>query len=206
MDFPGVYGLQVIATKPGWNRIVPSPLNAPCEPVDLADPLVLGVLEDVIFEMFRTMYGTFGVGLAAPQIGIRWQLAVIDTCDKEDPRAGRIVLVNPRILVDDATKTVAGNETCLSIPNHEGTVPRYERIRVENRTLSGELETLEAEGFFARVIQHETDHLQGKTYLDRLTPGAAPDTNTPTTVARRAARVIESLNVRELLSHECRPR
>ncbi len=199
MSFPGVHGLQVVAIKPSWNRIVPSVLNEPCEPVDLGDERVLGILEDVIFEMFRTMYGTFGVGLAAPQVGIRWQLAVIDTGNKEDPRQGRIVLVNPRVTAGANTKMVPDKETCLSVPYHEGSVPRFERIHVEQVTLAGEAERFEAEGFFARVIQHETDHLFGKTYLDRLEDGAPPDCDTPAVVARRAAKVVESLNVRGLL-------
>lgn len=116
-------------------------------------------------DMKATMYAESGVGLAAPQVGISSRLIVIDPSERRD---SPIVMVNP-VIVDASGKDVA-EEGCLSIPGVRAKVRRCVRLVVEFETLSGEKTGLEAEGFAARVIQHEIDHLDGKLFVDRLGP------------------------------------
>ena len=101
-----------------------------------------------------------GVGLAAPQIGIAKQAVVIRT--EED---GYYEMINPHILSGEGRED--GWEGCLSIPGVEGLVPRQQKISVAYKDRQGKAMQLEAEGFFARVIQHEYDHLMGVLFTDR---------------------------------------
>lgn len=194
------YLLQVIATKPGWRGVVPCTVHEPCRPVPLEDAGVRDALEDVIYEMFCTLYGSFGLGLAAPQVGIPWRLAVIDTAymlpvgrtGEAFPRteARRLVLINPEIVETAGEAHEAGVENCLSLPGHMGDVPRFARVRLKNHTPSGEEEHIDAGGFLGRVIQHEMDHLDGRTYPDRLSDAAALQ---PQTGGRFAGRAREAM-------------
>ena len=223
--------LQIVTQKPAWHRLVPSVLDQSCLPVDLADAGVRGVLEDVVYEMFRTLYSSFGVGLAAPQVGIRWQLAIIDTAHlngpvgpaRPEPQRRRLILINPEILDadteageggndnDDSKKNLeSGTETCLSLPGYEGEVDRPVRVRVRNRTLDGGSETIEADGFLARVILHEMDHLNGCLFLDRLPSMTGEDSPQPKVTeggARgpRVRAVLSELRVSELLQAPISP-
>lgn len=126
-------------------------------------------LQRLIDDMTVTMYEYEGVGIAAPQVHVSKQLAVIEV--RGDSRADRpiphTVLINPRIL--NLSKTLREDwEGCLSVKDLRGRVPRAEWVDVEFLNRKGEKVRLHAEGFFARVIQHECDHLAGKVFLDRM--------------------------------------
>jgi peptide deformylase len=198
MDELGYYFLPVIAVKPRWNRKIPSFLNEECNSVDLENLDTLEVLSDVIFEMFRTMYATYGVGLAAPQVGISWQLAVIDTKNSDNHNSGCIILINPEIVETYDGETESDQEGCLCVPFYRGKVYRQKKIRVKNYTLTGEVEFIEAEGFFARVIQHEMDHLKGKLYIDddRIESLDPEEGGVVTSGARRS---VSKLKVKKIL-------
>jgi peptide deformylase len=135
------------------------------------DRIAAADTQRLIDDMIETMHEYDGVGLAAPQVHVGLRLAVIEVTE-EDERAEvavpLTVLVNPvmRPLVED---TVAGWEGCLSIPDLRGRVPRFRRVELRALDREGKPFRLEATGFFARVIQHECDHLDGAVYLDRMT-------------------------------------
>lgn len=110
--------------------------------------------------MFETMYAAKGIGLAAPQIGRTERLAVVDVDDNP------LVIINPEVVhVEGKAK---GEEGCLSIPDVYGDVERPERVRVRAMGLDGEEFEVEADGLFARCLQHEIDHLHGKLFVDYL--------------------------------------
>jgi peptide deformylase len=116
--------------------------------------------------MVETMIEYSGVGLAAPQVHESLSIAVIESHGAR----GRIpltVLVNPEVTFVDQNR-VEDWEGCLSIPDLRGRVPRANRLRVDAWNRHGEPLRITAEGFFARVIQHEHDHLMGSVYLDRM--------------------------------------
>ena len=127
--------------------------------------------QDLIDNMIETMREYDGVGLAAPQIHISKQIAVIEVNDNprypDMPKVPLTVLINPR-LTSRSKKIVKGWEGCLSIPDLRGIVPRNASLICEALDREGKPIKLDAEGFFARVIQHEWDHLQGNVYLDRM--------------------------------------
>jgi peptide deformylase len=114
-------------------------------------------------EMFDLMYENHGIGLAAPQVGLSKRLLVIDVREDGQPV---YVMINPRIVKREGD--VPGEEGCLSFPDVFGEVKRAERIEVAYVDRDGEERILEAEGMFARVIQHEIDHLNGVLFIDRL--------------------------------------
>ena len=119
-----------------------------------------------IDDMLETMVEYYGVGLAAPQIHESLAIAVIES---NGPR-GTIpmtVLVNPEVTVLD-DELIEDWEGCLSIPDFRGRVSRWRKLRVDALDRKGKKIKITAEGFFARVIQHEFDHLMGKVYLDRM--------------------------------------
>ncbi len=123
----------------------------------------------LIDDMVATMHACEGVGIAAPQIDVSWQLAVIEV--KADTRAERsiplTVLINPRITA--SSKTMLDDwEGCLSINDLRGQVPRAEWVEVEMLSQKGQRVKFRAEGFFARVVQHECDHLVGHLFIDRM--------------------------------------
>lgn len=132
-------------------------LRKQCKPVKEITPRLAELIED----MFETMYESCGVGLAAPQVGILKQLVVIDVED-----GNQYVLINPEIV--EARGTQTGPEGCLSVPGKSGTVARPEYVKV--RALDEELKPieLEGEGFLARAICHECDHLSGSLYVDKI--------------------------------------
>ena len=122
-------------------------------------------LAKLIADLRETMYDAPGVGLAAPQIGDLRRVTIIDI-DPRGPESRLHVLVNPRIVesAGEATDT----EGCLSIPEFTEKVDRPERVKVAAQTPTGEPFELEAEGFFARALCHEIDHLDGILFIDRL--------------------------------------
>src|SRR5262245_11757088 len=128
--------------------------------------LASAAIQKLIDDMMETMVEYYGVGLAAPQVHESLAIAVIES---HGPR-GEIpmtVLVNPDITVLDE-ELIEDWEGCLSIPDFRGRVPRWRKLRVDALDRNGKNIRLTAEGFFARVIQHEFDHLMGKVYLDRM--------------------------------------
>lgn len=128
-------------------------------------------IQRLIDDMVDTMREYEGVGIAAPQVHVSKQLAVIEAQDnRRYPGEGPIpltVLVNPRI-VGMAKTMVDDWEGCLSVSDLRGQVPRAQWVDVEAFNRKGERVKFHAEGFFARVIQHECDHLVGKVFLDRM--------------------------------------
>ena len=130
-------------------------LTKECKPVKEMTEHTSELIED----MFDTMYEAGGVGLAAPQVGIRKQIVVIDVED-----GNQYVLINPVILEMEGAQT--GPEGCLSVPGKSGTVTRPEKVKV--RALDREMKEfeLEGEGFLARAICHECDHLHGHLYVE----------------------------------------
>jgi peptide deformylase len=125
--------------------------------------------------MFETMREYHGIGLAAPQVheGVRLFVALLETGgDAEDGREAEppdpIAIINPEITVVDAA-VVEDWEGCLSIPDIRGRVPRAREIKVRALNREGGRMELRAHDFPARVIQHETDHLDGVLFLDRMT-------------------------------------
>lgn len=135
-------------------------------PEEIRSPQIQRLIDD----MRATMYEYEGVGLAAPQVHEGLRLAVLEV-PGSDERANEVVpftvLVNPK-LTPLGDETVDGWEGCLSIPDLRGLVPRLKRLRLESLDREGKPYTVEAEGFHARVIQHECDHLDGSVYLDRM--------------------------------------
>jgi peptide deformylase len=127
--------------------------------------------QQFIDDMVETMREYDGVGLAAPQVHVGQQVAVLEVTKHprypDAPSVPLTVLINPRVTVL-AEDHVDGWEGCLSIPDLRGLVPRYRELRVEALDRSGQPVDFIAKDFHARVIQHEHDHLQGKVYLDRM--------------------------------------
>ena len=120
------------------------------------------VLHKILDDMKYTMYDAGGVGLAAPQIGISKRAIVVD-----DREHGFLELVNPTVTFRQGEEEAV--EYCLSVPRCGGVVKRAAKIRLEYQDRYGEKHELEAEGFFARVFQHEIDHLFGRLFVDIMT-------------------------------------
>jgi peptide deformylase len=150
-------------------RIAHPVLRAPAKPVPKAafkDPLFQKLVDD----MRETMHEYEGVGLAAPQVHEGLRLAVIELAAEEKRAAAEVpfmVLVNP-VVTPLGDERENGWEGCLSVPDLRGIVPRLKRLKLDALDRNGKPYSLEAQDFFARVIQHECDHLDGNVYLDRM--------------------------------------
>jgi peptide deformylase len=123
-------------------------------------------IKKLVADMFETMYDAPGVGLAAVQIGVPKRVVTIDATRGEEEKKP-IALINPEILWASDEKSVI-EEGCLSIPEFIDEVERPERIKARFTNLKGETVEVEAEGLFARVLQHEIDHLNGVLFIDHL--------------------------------------
>jgi peptide deformylase len=127
--------------------------------------------QHLIDDMVETMHEYHGVGLAAPQVHLPLRLAVLEVARHprfpDMPSVALTILINPVVTVLDSTP-VEEWEGCLSIPDLRGKVPRHKRVRVTALGRSAEKLEFTADDFHARVIQHETDHLNGEVYLDRM--------------------------------------
>ena len=147
--------------------IAPDPrLKRKAEPVEKVDAATRRLMDN----MLETMHAANGIGIAAPQVGVSLQVAIINAKD------GAFPIINPSV-----TKTSKRSETseegCLSIPGAFGLVTRPTTITVSYETLAGERVTQEASGLMARVFQHEIDHLNGILFTQRakkITEGAMP--------------------------------
>lgn len=121
----------------------------------------------LISNMAETMYDAPGVGLAANQIGLSLRIAVIDAVWKHDEEKRDLrVFINPEIL--EKKELIEFEEGCLSLPGVTGITKRYNTITVHYFTVEGKEETLTTSGLLAIALQHETDHLNGKLYIDHL--------------------------------------
>ncbi len=131
-------------------------LRCVCKEITEITPRILELIED----LKDTMYDADGVGLAAPQVGVRKRIAVVDVGE------GPVVLINPEVVYSEGEQT--GNEGCLSIPGKCGQVTRPMKVRVKTRNLDFEWEEIEGEELFARAMLHEMDHLDGILYIDKV--------------------------------------
>jgi peptide deformylase len=131
-------------------------------PEMLASPAI----QTLINNMMETMVEYYGVGLAAPQVHESLAIAVIESHGARGS-IPMTVIVNPEVTVLDE-ELIEDWEGCLSIPDFRGRVPRWRKLRVDAQDRKGRRIQITAEGFFARVIQHEFDHLMGRVYLDRM--------------------------------------
>ncbi len=139
-------------------------LKRVAEPVERFDDELRAFVADLECTMEA---GPAAVGIAAPQVGRLQRLILVDVSSR--PRAaghGRLVLINPEITAWEGH--VVGREGCLSVPDYTGNVIRAERIRLAARDAHGVLTEYAMEGFEARVVQHEIDHLDGLLFLDRV--------------------------------------
>ena len=128
------------------------------DPKEIADPLFQQLIDD----MFETMYAAPGVGLAAPQVNVSKRMFVIDVHDDErEPE----VVINPKI--EKAEEEVELTEGCLSVPGMVGEITRFKRVAVTGLDRDGNKIRLEGDGLFAQCLQHEIDHLNGVLYVDR---------------------------------------
>ena len=155
-------------------------LRRPAEPVGPAD-LRTSELQLLIAQMRATMEAAPGVGLAAPQVGVPIQLAVLHDGPErwgqltEDERTARerngldfTVLVNPTLRLVDERDQVSFYEGCLSVPGLTGVVARHRAVRVEALDEHGQPVDRMFSGWAARIVQHEVDHLRGRLYLDQV--------------------------------------
>ncbi|MEW5911277.1 MAG: peptide deformylase [Thermodesulfobacteriota bacterium] len=145
-------------------RTFPDPvLSRPCRQVQQ----VTEELRRLAADMTETMYQAPGIGLAAPQVGHDLRLVVVDLSPREEGQEP-LALINPRIV--EAEGSLIFEEGCLSVPEFTCEVNRFSRVKVEATDLEGQPVTVEGEGILAVCLQHELDHLEGRLFLDRISP------------------------------------
>lgn len=127
---------------------------------EIADPMFQQLLDD----MFETMYAAPGIGLAAPQINVSKRIFTVDLQD-DDPGHGPLVMINPKFTVTEGE--IEATEGCLSVPGKVGEMTRFERVVCTYLDRHGKKHEVDAEGWFARCLQHEMDHLDGILYVDK---------------------------------------
>jgi len=141
----------------------------------LAEPITIDYpeLSVLIDNMFETMYHAEGVGLAAPQVGLAIRMLVIDLAPLEDdyPELAdfKVVMINPTLL-ERSAEEVSGEEGCLSIPGIHENVMRALKVKISYFDAEFLEHIEEYEGYKARVVQHEYDHLEGNLFTDKVTP------------------------------------
>jgi len=136
-------------------------LREPCREVEDIDDTIRRLVDDLM----DTMYHADGIGLAAPQIGVSQRVFVYDVVEGEHSPG---VLINPRII--ESAGTVRESEGCLSIPDLSEIVERSVSVVAEGKDREGRLVRVETDGLLSRCLQHETDHLDGILFLDRISP------------------------------------
>ncbi len=139
-------------------------LRGQAAPVEAVDDELRRLARD----MFDTMYHAEGIGLAGPQVGVPRRILVIDVTNDDESRHVH-ALVNP-VIVEASREQDKASEGCLSIPGLEEKVTRSVRVTVEALSPDGDPVRIEADGLFARALQHEVDHLDGVLFIDRLSP------------------------------------
>jgi len=124
-------------------------------------------IRDLVQDMAETMYAAPGIGLAAPQVGVHQRVIIIDISPK-DEKPDLIVAINPVIIRGEGESYE--EEGCLSVPRYGANVRRYASVVVSGLNLEGEEVTWQAEGLLAVAFQHEIDHLDGRLFIDHLSP------------------------------------
>jgi peptide deformylase len=150
-------------------RIVGDPvLHQPTRPVETFDR----ELRELVDDMFDTMAAARGVGLAANQVGVDLRLFVYD-CPDDDGKRHRGLVINPTLSMSERPETMPDPENdvegCLSVPGESYPTGRADWAKVIGQNVDGKDISVEGTGYFARCLQHETDHLDGLLYLNRLT-------------------------------------
>ena len=136
-------------------------LRIKAKPVETFDEELKTLTDD----MFETMNSVNGIGLAATQIGVAKQVAVIDISpEKNEP----LVIVNPAIQILDPTKTEDYDEGCLSVPGFFEKISRRSDINLTYQDLNGKKQEIKPEGLLTKVVQHELDHLNGRLFVDHI--------------------------------------
>ena len=136
-------------------------LRIKAKPVETFDEELKTLTDD----MFETMHSVNGIGLAATQIGVAKQVAVIDiSAEKNEP----LVIVNPKIQILDPSKKEDYDEGCLSVPGFFETISRPSDIKLSYQDLNGKKQEIKPEGLFTKVVQHELDHLNGRLFVDHI--------------------------------------
>ena len=128
-------------------------------PAEITDP----IFQQLVDDMFATMYAAPGIGLAAPQVNVSKRIFTVDLQDDNDAH-GPLVLINPKFTLTEGE--VEATEGCLSVPGMVGEMARFERVVCTGLDRHGKKVELDAQGWFARCLQHEMDHLNGKLYID----------------------------------------
>ena len=136
-------------------------LRIKAKPVETFDEELKTLTDD----MFETMHSVNGIGLAATQIGVAKQVAVIDISpEKNEP----LVIVNPAIQILDPTKSEDYDEGCLSVPGFFEKISRPSDIKLTYQDLNGKKQEIIPEGLLTKVVQHELDHLNGRLFVDHI--------------------------------------
>ena len=136
-------------------------LRIKAKPVESFDDELKTLTDD----MFETMHSVDGIGLAATQIGVAKQVAVIDISpEKNEP----LVIVNPAIQILDPSKTEDYDEGCLSVPGFFEKISRPSEIKLTYQDLNGKKQEIKPEGLLTKVVQHELDHLNGRLFVDHI--------------------------------------
>ena len=136
-------------------------LRIRAKPVEAFDKELKTLTDD----MFETMHSVNGIGLAATQIGVAKQIAVIDISpEKNEP----LVIVNPAIQILDPSKTEDYDEGCLSVPGFFEKISRPSDIKLSYQDLNGKKQEIKPEGLLTKVVQHEFDHLNGRLFVDHI--------------------------------------
>ena len=136
-------------------------LRIKAKPVESFDDELKTLTDD----MFETMHSVNGIGLAATQIGVAKQVAVIDVSpEKNEP----LVIVNPVIQILDPSKTEDYDEGCLSVPGFFEKISRPSDIKLTYQYLNGKKQEIKPEGLLTKVVQHELDHLNGRLFVDHI--------------------------------------
>ena len=136
-------------------------LRIKAKPVETFDEELKTLTDD----MFETMHSVNGIGLAATQIGVAKQIAVIDISpEKNEP----LVIVNPAIQILDPSKTEDYDEGCLSVPGFFEKISRPSDIKLTYQDLNGKKQEIKPEGLLTKVVQHELDHLNGRLFVDHI--------------------------------------
>ena len=131
-------------------------LRKKCDAIETIDDDVVQLAQD----MLETMYEDKGIGLAAPQVGITWQLIVLDIGD------GPLALINPKVIEAEGSDIM--EEGCLCLPGINMDVERSERVRVTALDTKGDAVDIDADDLLARALQHEIDHLSGTLIIDKI--------------------------------------
>ena len=136
-------------------------LRIKAKPVESFDDELKTLTDD----MFETMHSVNGIGLAATQIGVAKQIAVIDISpEKNEP----LVIVNPEIQILDPSKREDYDEGCLSVPGFFEKISRPSDIKLTYQDLNGKKQEIKPEGLLTKVVQHELDHLNGRLFVDHI--------------------------------------